>query len=43
VVLVGFCWCYLVEVFSGLIVDLGDDLLQFSLVGYGSEVGVWVR
>ncbi|PDQ35968.1 MAG: hypothetical protein B5766_02140 [Candidatus Lumbricidophila eiseniae] len=39
VVLVGFCWCCLVEVFSGLVVDLGDDFLEFFL-GYGSEVGV---
>ena len=38
VVLVGFCWCCLVEVFSGLVVDLGDDLLELFL-GYGLEVG----
>ena len=38
VVLVGFCWCCLAEVFSGLVVDLGDDLLQLFL-GYSSKVG----
>src|SRR6218665_1750327 len=40
VALVGFCWCCLAEVFSGVVVDLGDDLLEF-LVGCGSKwVGV---
>jgi len=39
VVLADFCWCCLVEVFLGLVVDLGDDLLEL-FVGCGSEVGV---
>src|SRR6218665_60384 len=43
VVLVGFCWCCLVEVFLGLVVVLGDGLLDL-FVGCGSEGGVcwWV-
>src|SRR6218665_1782670 len=38
VVAVVFCWCCPVEVFSGLVVNSGDDLLQL-FVGYGSEIG----
>jgi len=37
--LVGLGWCCLVEVFSGLVVDLGDDSLQFFPVGCSLKVG----
>jgi len=39
-VLVGLGWCCLVGVFSGLVVDLGDDFLRF-LVGRSLKVGAW--
>jgi len=42
VVLMSFCWCCLVEVFSGLFVDLGDDFLSFSSVMVRKSVCVWV-